>query len=110
MTNGYRLLYSNISNSNTSGAPLTLPATNAYGTHFNITNTGFGFVQITSQASADANAYWVFRNNTGTYLSITVSYTTTASGPTTMTIPPANSVTLMYTGATTSVTTGYVFF
>jgi hypothetical protein len=110
LTNGYRLIYSNITTSNTSGAPLTLPATNAYGTHFNITNTGFGFVSITSQSSADSNAYWVFRNNTGTYLNITITYTTTASGPTTMVIPPSNSTTLMYNGTTTSSTTAYVFF
>jgi hypothetical protein len=110
LTNGYRPVYSNISTANTSGTALTLPATNAYGTHLNITNSGFGFVSITSQSSTDAYAYWVFRNNTGTYLSITISYTTTASGPTTMTIPPYNSVTLLYTGATSSVTTGYVFF
>jgi hypothetical protein len=109
LTNGYRPLYSNISSANTSGTPLTLPATNPYGTYFNITNSGFGFISITSQSAADANAYWVFHNNTGTYLAITISYTTGGSGPTIMTIPASNNQTLLYTGATSG-TSAYVFF
>jgi hypothetical protein len=103
LTNGFRPLYSNVSAATT----LTLGAT--YGTYFNITTSATVAVSVTSQSSVDSNAHWVFRNNTGTYLSIAVSYTTGGSGPTLMTIPPANSVTLFYTGATSG-TSAYVFF
>jgi hypothetical protein len=104
LTNGFRPAYSNV----TATGTLTL-GTSTYGTYYNITTSATVAVSITSQSSVDSNAHWVFRNNTGTYLSIAVSYTTGGSGPTLMTIPPANSVTLLYTGATSG-TAAYVFF
>lgn len=105
--NGFRPIYSNVS----SGTSLTVSA-NSYGTHFNITaSTLTGITLPTITWSTDSNAYWVFRNNTGTYLSITFTYTGSyTSAPTNpVAIPPANSTTIMmtYPGGTTS---NYVLF
>ena len=105
--NGYRPLYSNVS----SGTSLTVAA-NSYGTHFNITTSGLTAITLpTIVWASDSNAYWVFRNNTGTYLSITFTYTSAGTtAPTNpVTIPPANSTTMMltYPGGSTS---NYVLF
>ena len=107
MRNGYRPTYSNVA----SGTAITVPA-NSYGTHFNITaSTITGITIPTVVWASDSNAYWVFRNNTSSYLSITFTYTTSAtSSPTNpVSIPPANSVTMMvtYPGGTSS---NYVLF
>jgi hypothetical protein len=104
--NGYRPLYSNVVTT-----PLTVAA-NSYGTHFNITTSTLAAITLpTITWASDSNAYWVFRNNTGTYLSITFTYTSAGTtAPTNpVTIPPANSVTMMmtYPGGTTS---NYVLF
>jgi hypothetical protein len=105
--NGYRPLYSNVS----SGTSLTVAA-NSYGTHFNITTSGLTAITLpTIVWASDSNAYWIFRNNTGTYLSITFTYTSAGTtAPTNpVTIPPANSTTMMltYPGGSTS---NYVLF
>jgi hypothetical protein len=105
--NGYRPLYSNVS----TGTSLSISA-NTYGTHYNITTTALTAITLpTITWASDSNAYWVFRNNTGTYLSITFTYTSAGTtAPTNpVTIPPANSVTMMltYPGGTTS---NYVLF
>jgi hypothetical protein len=104
--NGFRPLYSNVI-----ANPLTVPA-NAYGTHFNITTTALNAITLPAIVWAtDSNAYWVFRNNTGNYLPITFTYTgtytTAPANP--VTIPPANSVTMLmsFPGGTTS---NYVLF
>jgi len=104
--NGFRPLYMNVS-----GTSLTV-ASNSFGTHYNITNSGFSSLTLpTINWSNDSNGYWVFRNNTSSYLSTTVTYTTAGtSAPTNpVVIPPANSTTIMvtYPGATTS---NYVLF
>ena len=104
--NGFRPLYMNVS-----GTSLTVP-TNAFGTHYNITNSGFSSLTLPAiNWSNDSNGYWVFRNNTSSYLSTTVTYTTAGtSAPTNpVVIPPSNSTTIMvtYPGATTS---NYVLF
>jgi len=104
LSNGFRPLYSNVA------AATTLEIGATYGTYFNITTTATVAVRVSSQFSIDSNAHWVFRNNTGTYLSIAISYSNVnGTGPTLMTIPPANSVTFLYTGATSG-TSAYVFF
>ena len=100
--NGFRPLYMNVS-----GSSLTVP-TNAFGTHYNITNSGFSALTLpTINWSNDSNGYWVFRNNTSSYLSTTVTYTTMgASAPTNpVVIPPANSTTILVTN-----TSNYVLF
>jgi hypothetical protein len=104
--NGYRPLYSNVTTSN-----LTVAA-NSYGTHYNITNSAFATMILpTVLWPQDSNGYWVFRNNTSSYLSVTITYTTAATtSPTNpVVIPPANSTTIMvtYPGASTS---NYVLF
>jgi hypothetical protein len=104
--NGFRPLYSNVTTSN-----LTVAA-NSYGTHYNITNSAFATMILpTVLWPQDSNGYWVFRNNTSTYLSVTITYTTAATtSPTNpVVIPPANSTTIMvtYPGASTS---NYVLF
>ena len=104
--NGYRPLYSNVS----SGTSLTV-GSNVYGTHFNITTSGLTAITLpTIVWASDSNAYWVFRNNTGTYESITFTYTTAGTTfPTNpVTIPPANSVVLMVTFPSSVL--GYVLF
>lgn len=100
--NGLRPLYMNVS-----GSSLTVP-TNAFGTHYNITNSGFSALTLpTINWNNDSNGYWVFRNNTSSYLSTTVTYTTMgASAPTNpVVIPPSNSTTIMVTN-----TSNYVLF
>jgi len=104
--NGLRPLYSNVS----SGTSLAVAA-NAYGFHFNITTTSLNAITIPTVVPAtDSNAYWVFRNNTGNYLSITFTYTTAGTTfPTNpVVIPPANSTTLMVTYPGSVL--GYVLF
>jgi hypothetical protein len=104
--NGFRPLYMNVS-----GTSLTIP-TNAFGTHYNITNSAFTSLTLpTINWSNDSNGYWVFRNNTSSYLSTTVTYSSAGtSAPTNpVVIPPANSTTIMvtYPSGTTS---NYVLF
>jgi len=104
--NGYRPTYSNVS----SGTSLTINA-NTYGTHFNITTSALtGITLPTVTGSTDSNAYWVFRNNTAGYLSITFTYTTagTTYPANPVTIPPANSLTMMVTYPSSVL--GYVLF
>jgi hypothetical protein len=104
--NGYRPTYSNVS----SGTSLTISA-NTYGTHFNITTSALtGITLPTVTGSTDSNAYWVFRNNTAGYLSITFTYTTagTTYPANPVTIPPANSLTMMVTFPSSVL--GYVLF
>ena len=105
--NGYRPLYSNVS----TGSSLSISA-NTYGTHYSITTSALTAITLPAITwASDSNAYWVFRNNTGTYLSITFTYTSAGTtAPTNpVTIPPANSVTMLmsYPGGTTS---NYVLF
>lgn len=104
--NGYRPLYNNVTASN-----LTVAA-NSFGTHYNITNSAFSTMTLPTITWAnDSNGYWVFRNNTSSYLSVTItyqnSYTSAPTNP--VVIPPANSTTIMVTfpGGTTS---NYVLF
>ena len=108
--NGLRPLYSNVAAASLSSGVYTVPA-NAYGTHFNITTSAITAITIpTVTGATDSNAYWVFRNNTGTYESITFTYTTAGTTfPTNpVTIPPANSVVLMVTFPSSVL--GYVLF
>jgi hypothetical protein len=104
--NGFRPLYMNVS-----GTSLTV-ASNSFGTHYNITNSGFSALTLpTINWSNDSNGYWIFRNNTSSYLSTTITYTTAGTtAPTNpVVIPPANSTTIMvtYPSGTTS---NYVLF
>jgi hypothetical protein len=109
--NGLRPLYAEVTG--TSLTPSTSPAiTNTnYGTYFNITNSGFNTLTLpTSTYSTDSNAFWVLRNNTSSYLSITTTYTGTGGGGSaSLVIPPTNSTTIMFT-SNTSGSNAYTFF
>jgi hypothetical protein len=104
LSNGFRPLYSNVTTT-----PLTV---GAYGTHYNITTSALNAITIPAVVWAtDFNSYWIFRNNTAGYLNVIFTYTSAGTtAPTNpITIPPANSVTMMltYPGAATS---NYVLF
>jgi hypothetical protein len=103
--NGFRPSYSLVS----SGTSITVAA-NTYGYHYNITTSGItGITLPTGITSTDSNAYWVFRNNTSGYLSITFTYQTAGTTPTNpVAIPPANSITMMVTYPSSSLV--YVLF
>jgi hypothetical protein len=71
------------------------------GTFYNITNSGFTTLTTPSGTITDG-AFWVLRNNTSTYLSITPSGGNTGGLPIPFFIPPSNSVTLVWITSTTS--------
>jgi hypothetical protein len=111
ITNGYRPLYALVTGTSlTTGTTPPISNTN-YGTYFNITNSAFNTLTLpTSTYSTDSNAYWVLRNNTSSYLSITTTYTGTGGGGSaSLVIPPANSTTIMFT-SNTSGSNAYTFF
>jgi hypothetical protein len=104
--NGFRPLYMNVS-----GSSLTV-ASNSFGTHYNITNSAFSALTLpTINWSNDSNGYWIFRNNTSSYLSTTITYTSAGTtAPTNpVVIPPGNSTTIMVTYPSGS-TSNYVLF
>jgi hypothetical protein len=113
LANGYRPNYSKIS----SGTSIT-PAASSYGTHYDINTSGITGLTISYPGSTsavwsnDSNGYWVFRNNTGTYLNLAITYSAAVPNiyPSNMIIPPGNSVTLMasYPGGGTN--SNYVLF
>jgi hypothetical protein len=113
LSNGYRPLYATIVSPQTTLTSSTSPSiTNtSYGTHYNILTSGLASITLpTSSTTTDLNAYWVFRNNTGTYLSILVTYTGTGGGgSSTLTIPPATSTTIMFVSGTSGIG-AYAFF
>jgi hypothetical protein len=87
----------------TSLTNVTTPAidTTTAGYYYNITNTGFNALTPPSSGLTTGN-FWVLRNNTVNYLSITVSGSPAGlSSP--LVIPPSNSVTLVASNATTYV-------
>jgi hypothetical protein len=103
--NGFRPLYSLVS----SGTSITV-APNSYGYHYNITASSIvGITLPTGITSNDSNAYWVFRNNTAGYLTVTFTYQTSGTTPANpVTIPPTNSLTMMVTYPSSSLV--YVLF
>jgi hypothetical protein len=111
--NGYRPLYQKWT------APGALePPSSSYGTHYDIVTsavTGLTIAYPGALASAwsnDSNGYWVFRNNTGTYLSLAITYSVAVPNiyPSNMIIPPGNSVTLMATYPGGGTNSNYVLF
>ena len=95
--NGYRPLFSNYAS-----ASALSPLTTTYGTHYYLTNSAFSAVSLPSPSTTtDLNAYWVFRNATGTYMSITFTWptiggTAAVPGSNVLTISPSNSLTVMF--------------
>ena len=101
-----------ISTSSVTGTSLTSgtsPAisTSTYGTYYYITHSGFNALTLpTTTAGSTVGSYWVLRNNTSTYLSITVTNNANLSNP--LVIPPSNSTTIVVTTASSS--PAYVLF
>jgi len=94
---------------NSSSSPALTTAT--YGTYYSITNSAFDTITLPNSAGADTGSFWVFRNNTRAYLNITVTYTGSTSGEETgiVTIPPENSLTIVFTSSGAGVGS-YTFF
>jgi len=98
LTNGFRPPYVEVK----TGTSIT-PAANSYGTYYDIqtsaiTGLSIGYpVTGSNNWSNDANAGWLFRNNSGGYLSLTVTYTSATPNiyPLSITIPPDTGVTLL---------------
>ena len=69
------------------------------GTFYNITNSGL--TALTTPSGTIANgSFWVLRNNTSTYLSMTPQTGNTTGLPSPLVIPPFNSVTLVWSSNT----------
>jgi hypothetical protein len=113
LANGYRPLYSKI----TTGTSIT-PTSNSYGTHYDINTSGITGLSIAYPGSTaalwsnDSNGYWVFRNNTGSYLNLAITYSAAVPNiyPSNMIIPPGNAVTLMATYPGGGANSNYVLF
>lgn len=98
----FRPNYSNVTTSS-----LTIP-NSSYGSLFNITSSSLSAITWpTVNFTTDSNSYWILRNNTASYLSITNTYTTvgTSSLPQPMSIPPGTSVNVLVTS-----TSNYIMF
>ena len=77
-----------------------------YGTYYNITNSGFTGLGLPTTPVGDTGNYWVLRNNTTSYLSVTVTNNSNLPNP--LVIPPSNSSTIVVSGVGGS--TGYILF
>ena len=93
---------------------------NAFGIYYYITNSAFSNIGLynTSGGSTGTGGtappigtgwYVTLRNNTGSYLSITVNGLLVSTPASPFTIPPSNSVTIAY-DANLAGGAGYVFF
>jgi hypothetical protein len=88
--------YSPLPLSNITATSLTV-TTETYGTYYYITDTGFDSLTLPSTAPTDTGAFWVIRNATSTYLSVTVYNNNNIISP--ISIPGGTSVTVAVTGA-----------
>lgn len=87
----------------------TSPAisTATYGKYYYITNSGFNALTLPADTTGSTlGSYWVLRNSTSSYLSITVTNLGGLATP--LVIPPSNSVTIVVTTASSS--PAYVLF
>ena len=98
LTNGFRPPYVEVK----TGTSIT-PAADSYGTYYDIqtsaiTGLSIGYpVTGSNNWSNDANAGWLFRNNSGGYLTLTVTYTSATPNiyPGSISIAPDTAVTLL---------------
>ena len=92
----------------------------SYGIYYYITNSAFSNIALTGTTapagtgtaaapSIGTGWYVTLRNNTGSYLSITVSGTLSSTPASPFTIPPSNATTIAYDAALAG-GAGYVFF
>jgi hypothetical protein len=89
--------------SNVTGTSLTsstTPALNSSsGVYYNITNSAFSAVSLPATNTIFTGAYWVLRNNTSAYLSVTITYTSGGGITSPLAIPPTNSATIAWDGS-----------
>jgi hypothetical protein len=113
LTNGFRPPYVEVK----TGTSIT-PAADSYGTYYDIQTSAITGLSIgypitgSNNWSNDSNAGWLFRNNSGSYLSLTVTYTSATPNiyPSNITIPPDTGVTLMAVYPGGGVNSNYVLF
>ena len=115
----YGIARSAIPVSNISGTSFAFTS-NSYGIYYYITNSGFSNIALFNTSAGATGTpgtappvgtgwYVTLRNNTGSYLSITVNGLLASTPASPFTIPPSNSVTIAYDAALTG-GAGYVFF
>ena len=86
-------------------ATLSAPS---YGYYYYITNSGFSGLTLPASIPTTAGQFWVLRNTTATYLSVTVTNPTTSiASP--VSIAPQTSLTIVVSGTGVSAT-AYVLF
>jgi hypothetical protein len=88
-----------VSISGITGTSLTV-TTSTYGTYYYITNSAFNALTLPGSPSGTSGSYWVLRNNTSTYLSITITNQATSTPTSPLVIPPSNSATIVWNGTT----------
>lgn len=94
-------------NTTVSGTTTSLVLTLATsGTYYSITTTSLTTLTISAAVGGASGNFWVLRNNTSSYLSLTVA--TTGGGPSwtpgnPLVIPPSNSVTIVWVDSSTYV-------
>ena len=71
-------------------------ATSSYGIYYYITNSGFNSINISSSVTPFFGWFITLRNNTGNYLSITLTAGVTGIPASGFVIPPSNSTTIAY--------------
>jgi hypothetical protein len=101
----------------TAAPPITLSSITAttatlsapsYGYYYYITNSGFSGITLPASIPTAAGQFWVLRNTTATYLSVTVTNPTTSIiSP--VSIAPQTSLTIVVSGTGVSAT-AYVLF
>ena len=76
-------------------------ANSSYGIYYYITNSAFATINLVGGAPSPAAGWYVtLRNNTGSYLSCTITGAVSSTPASPVTIPPSNSVTIAYDSAT----------
>jgi hypothetical protein len=71
------------------------------GTFYSLTNSGFNTLVLPSGTPSEGS-FWVLRNNTSTYISISTLTNTSTGISNPLVIPPSNSVTLVWTNTGTT--------
>ena len=76
-------------------------ANSSYGIYYYITNSAFATINLVGGTPSPAAGWYVtLRNNTGSYLSCTITGAVSSTPASPVTIPPSNSVTIAYDNAT----------
>lgn len=100
----WRLDLRNVTGTSLTSATSPAITNSTYGAYYYITNSGFANLTLPNITSTtDTGAFYVLRNNTSSYLSVSLTGASglpAASLPSSpLVIPPSNSVTLVWTGS-----------